>query len=138
MKNGKLINGIYFDEVSEMVDDWLTIYLNFDKVDLTIRPSRFAIDFIIKYRGRGSYVLGNGLHVSTQLHYGWFVSLLGSKMLSEQEVAHYENVSVSIKKSMFSGRKITVLFNGEKRKGLVFYGGKVILTKLVSNATHEN
>lgn len=136
---GRVINKIYFDEVSEMVDDWLTVYIDFDNVDLTIKPSNSSVTFIIKYRGRGSYVLENGVHASTQLDYGWYVSLLGSKSLLEEDVLNYEDVSVSIKKSVFNRRKITVLFNGEKRKGLVFYGAKVILTKLVSeDATYNN
>ena len=131
MNKPQTINGIYFDEVSDTVDDWLTTYLNFNNVDLVIKPSSSAIVLILKYRGRGSYLLENNVHVSTQLNYGWYVSLLGSKSLSDEGETHYKDVSVVIRKNIFNVRKITIQFNNEKSKGLVLYGKKVLLTSLV-------
>ena len=131
MNKPQTINGIYFDEVSDIVDDWLTTYLNFNNVDLVIKPSSSAIVLILKYRGRGSHLLENNVHVSTQLNYGWYVSLLGSKSLSQDGEVHYKDVSVAIRKNIFNVRKITIHFNKDNGGGLVLYGKKVLLTKLV-------
>ena len=128
----RIINGIYFDEVSGTVDEQLTTYLNFDNIDLTIKSTSSSIDLIIKYRGRGGYFSERGTHVSARLDYAWFVSLLGSKSLFEDKTSEYTNVSVSIKKTIFNHREIVIQFDNKKRKSIVLYGDKVFLRKLIT------
>lgn len=132
MKNRKIIGGIYFDEVSEQVNDWLTIYLNFDDVDVSIKKLDSTLTLSISYRGRGSYLLPSGGHASTSLDYTWTVLLYGAKTKDDLNNTEYREVSISIHKTRIFDRRKIILKNNEGRKILTFYAKKVVLDNVVT------
>lgn len=132
MKNRKLVGGIYFDEVSEQVNDWLTIYLNFDDVDVSIEKLDTTTTLSICYRGRGSYLLPSGGHASTSLDYTWTVLLFGVKTKDDLNNTGYREVSISIHKTRIFDRRKIIVKNNEGRKILTLYAKKVVLDNVVT------
>lgn len=126
------INGVYFDEVSKDVDEWLTTYLDFDDVDVSIKKLDDTLSLIIAYQGRGSYLLPNGKHASARFDYNWSVSLVGvdtGEVIFDDE---HKDVSISIHKTrIFDKRKIVVRDN-RKHKVLTLYAKKVTLDKVIT------
>lgn len=132
MKNRKLIGGIYFDEVSEQVNDWLTIYLNFDDVDVSVKKLDSTLTLSISYRGRGSYILPSGGHASTSLYYTWTVTLLGVNTEEDLSDTKYSEVSVSINKTCYFNKKKIVIRSNVSDKVVTFYAKRVILENVTT------
>lgn len=132
MKNKNIINGIYFDEISNKVDSLLLPYFELDAVDLIIKKSDTGLTFTIKYLGNmENRFVTNPCFILSEVNYVWYVSVDGVPYGEVVGNQIYRSVSISVKKSfLFNKRKVLVQSNvtGER---MVFHAKKVTLDRVI-------
>ncbi len=132
MKTNKVINGIYFSEISDKIEDRFLTYLGFDDVDIDTVVKGKDIYFLIKYQGkfgRKINLLDEDGFVSYTADYSWTLKLVNPKL--DTIDSHYENVTLHIfKPFLFRGVKIT-LKDSEGNTILTFRTQKSILERVV-------
>lgn len=131
MKTEKIINGIYFSEISDKIEARFLTYLGFDNVDINTLVKGKNLYFFIKYQGkygRKIETLADAGFVSYAVDYSWTLKLVNPKL--DMINSHYENVTLHIfKPFLFRGVKITIKDNkGETI--LMFHTQKSILERV--------
>jgi hypothetical protein len=132
MKTEKIINGIYFSEISDKIEGRFLTYLGFDNVDIDTSVKGKNLYFLIRYRGRYGRkidVLDEDGFVSYRVDYSWTLKLVNPKL--DTINSHYKNVTLHIfKPFLFRGVKITIKDNKDETI-LTFRTQKSILERVV-------
>lgn len=132
MKTEKIINGIYFSEISDKIEGRFLTYLGFDNVDIDTSVKGKNLYFLIRYQGRYGRkidVLDEDGFVSYRVDYSWTLKLVNPKL--DTINSYYKNVTLHIfKPFLFRGVKITIKDNKDDTI-LTFRTQKSILERVV-------
>jgi hypothetical protein len=106
----KVINGIYFSEISDKIEGRFLTYLGFDDVDIDTFAKGKNLYFYIRYQGkygRKIDAIDEEGFISYTVDYSWTLKLVNPKV--DLIDNHYENVTLHIfKPFLFRGVKVTI------------------------------
>lgn len=132
VSKSRKIKGIYFDEISDKIEERFLAYLSFDGVYIRTYVKGDNLSFLIGYEGKFSRkidIYDEEGFVSIQAQYTWHLSLLNHKV-KDSLSSIYENVSLSLHKPFLS-RSVKVVIRDDKDTVVTsFYVRKAILERV--------